>query len=84
MSEPSPRQILYALVAGGFDIVVAVLVAGAAIAGLVPVWWTVVSLLALIAVAAWSTFHWRRTTVVLISAIALFVGWTIGTLIVAG
>lgn len=84
MSQPSPRQVLYALVAGGFDIVVAVLVAGAAIAGLVPAWWTVVSSLAVVSVAAWSAFNWRRTAVVLISAIGLFVAWTIGTLIVAG
>jgi hypothetical protein len=84
VSQPSPRQVLYALVAGGFDIVVAVLVAGAAIAGLVPAWWTVVSSLAVVSVAAWSAFIWRRTAVVLISAIGLFVAWTIGTLIVAG
>ena len=84
MSEPSPRQVLYALVAGGFDIVVAVLVAGAAIAGLVPTWWTVASSLAVVSVGAWSAFNWRKTTVVLTSAIGLFVAWTMGTLVVAG
>ena len=84
MSQPSPRQVLYALVAGGFDIVVAVLVAGAAIAGLVPAWWTVASSLAVVSVGAWSAFNWRRTAMVLVSAIGLFVAWTIGTLIVAG
>lgn len=84
MSEPSPRQVLYAVVAGGFDIVVAVLVAGAAIAGLVPVWWTVASSFAVVSVGAWSAFNWRRTAVVLMSAIGLFLAWTIGTLIVAG
>ena len=84
MSETSPRQVLYALVAGGFDIVVAVLVVGAAIAGLVPVWWTVASSLAVVSVGAWSAFNWRRTALVLMFAIGLFVAWTIGTLIVAG
>ena len=84
MSQPSPRQVLYALVAGGFDVVVAVLVAGAAIAGLVPAWWTVASSLAVVSVGAWSAFNWRRTAMVLVSAIGLFVAWTIGTLIVAG
>jgi hypothetical protein len=71
-------------VAGGFDVVVAVLVAGAAIAGLVPAWWTMASSVAVVSVGAWSAFNWRRTAVVLISAIALFVAWTIGTLTVAG
>jgi hypothetical protein len=75
---------LYALVAGGFDIVVAVLVAGAAVAGLVPVWWTVASSLAVVSVGAWSAFNWRRTAVVLMSAIGLFLAWAVGTLIVAG
>jgi hypothetical protein len=83
VSDPSPRQVLYALVAGGFDVVVAVLVVGAAIAGLVPAWWTVVSSFAVVSVGAWSAFNWRRTTLVLMSAIGLFVAWTIGTLIVA-
>ena len=84
MSEPSPRQILYALVAGGFVIVVAVLVAGAAIAGLVPGWWTAVSSLAVFAVAAWTAVNWRRTALVLTFAIGLFTAWAIGTLILAG
>jgi hypothetical protein len=84
VSEPSPRQVLYALVAGGFDIVVAVLVAGAAIAGLVPVCWTVVSSLAVVSVAAWSALNWRRTALVLISALGLFTAWAMGTLILAG
>jgi hypothetical protein len=75
---------LYALVAGGFDIVVAILVAGAAVAGLVPVWWTVASSLAVVSVGAWSAFNWRRTAVVLMSAIGLFLAWAVGTLIVAG
>jgi hypothetical protein len=84
VSEPSPRQVLYALVAGGLVIVVGVLIGGAAVAGLVPLWWTLASSLAVISIGAWSALNWRRTAVVLIAAIGLFVGWAIGTLILAG
>ena len=52
MTEPSPRQVLYALVAGGFLLVVAVLVVGAAAAGLVPIWWTIAMAVAVAVVAA--------------------------------
>ena len=83
MSEPSPRQVLYALVAGGFVLVVGVLIGGAAVAGLVPMWWTIVTTLGAISVAAWSAFNWRRTAMVLVLAIGLFLAWAIGTLILA-
>lgn len=81
--EPTPRQVLYALVAGGFVVVVAVLTAGAAVAGLVPGWWSAVLGVALIVVAVWMVFQWRRTGPVLMAAIGLFVVWLVGTLIVA-
>ena len=84
MSEPSPRQVLYALVAGGFDLVVAILVIGAAVAGLVPAWWTALIGVAVVAVATWSAFNWRRTAPVLLAAIGLFLTWAIGTLLTAG
>ena len=83
MSEPSPRQILYALVAGGFVVVVGVLVGGAAIAGLVPMWWTIATTLVATSVAVWSALNWRRTAVVLVLAIGLFLAWAVGTLILA-
>lgn len=83
MSEPTPRQVLYALVAGGFVVVVGVLIGGAAVAGLVPTWWTIAATLVAISVAAWSAFNWRRTAVVLILAMGLFLAWAIGTLILA-
>ena len=83
MSEPSPRQVLYALVAGGFVVVVGVLIGGAAVAGLVPGWWTIVTTLVAISVAVWSAINWRRTAVVLALAIGLFLAWAIGTLILA-
>jgi len=84
VSEPSPRQVLYALVAGGFVVVVGVLISGAAVAGLVPMWWTIATAMVAISVAAWSAFNWRRTAIVLVLAIGLFLAWMIGTLILAG
>ena len=84
MSEPSPRQVLYALVAGGFVVVVGVLISGAAVAGLAPMWWTIATAVVAISVAAWSAFNWRRTAIVLVLAIGLFLAWMIGTLILAG
>ncbi|MGA7097978.1 MAG: hypothetical protein WB245_10485 [Acidimicrobiia bacterium] len=84
MSEPTPRQVLYALVAGGFLVVVLVLVVGAAISGLVPVWWTVVAAVALVGASAWSALNWRRTAPVLALAMAFFLMWVVVTLLVAG
>jgi hypothetical protein len=82
VSEPSPRQVLYALVAAGFLVTVAVLVIGAALADLVPVWWTVVTAVLVLAVATWSALNWKRTWPVLLGSIALFALWAVGTLIV--
>jgi hypothetical protein len=73
--------VLYALVAGGFLAVVAVLVAGAAAARLVPAWWTVIMAVAVLAVAIWSAIRWRRTGPVLAASIGLLVCWVIGTLL---
>jgi hypothetical protein len=70
-------------VAGGFVLVVGVLIGGAAVAGLVPVWWTLATALVAISVTAWSAFNWRRTAVVLVLAIGLFLAWAVGTLILA-
>ncbi|MFZ0015136.1 MAG: hypothetical protein WAL25_13590 [Acidimicrobiia bacterium] len=83
MSEPTPRQVLYALVGAGFVLVVSILVVGAAVAGLVPAWWSGVMALLVIASGAWMARNWRRTGPVLIIAIGLFVVWTTGTLILA-
>jgi hypothetical protein len=81
VSEPSPRQVLYGLVAAGFLAVVAVLVVGAAVAGLVPTWWTVVMGAAVVLVAIWSALRWRRTGPVLGASVGLLVCWVIGTLL---
>lgn len=84
MSEPTPRQVLYALVAGGFFVVVLILVIGAALSGLVPMWWTVVAAVALAGASVWSALNWKRTAPVLILAMAFFLIWALVTLIVAG
>ena len=83
MSEPTPRQVLYALVAGGFVLVVVILTNGAAAAGLVPTWWTVTLAVASAATGIWMALNWRRTGPVLLAGIGLFVAWTIGTLLLA-
>ncbi len=83
MSEPTPRQVLYALVAGGFLAVVVVLVIGAAAAGLVPNWWTATMAVTTGVLGIWCGFNWRRTPIVLSLSIALFLVWTVGTLLVA-
>lgn len=82
LSEPTPRQVLYALVSGGFLVVVLVLVVGAAIAGLVPPWWTITMLLGLSIAALWSAINWRKTAPVLLISIGMFAIWTAGTLLV--
>lgn len=82
-NAPSERQILYALVSGGFVIVVAVLVAAAALAGLVPIWWSIVSALATLGVSLFAMARWRNTRAVLVSSIVLFVAWVVGTLLLA-
>jgi hypothetical protein len=83
VTEPSPRQVLYALVAGGCLVVVAVLVAGAAVTGLVPTWWTVTTGAGLALASIWAVRNWRRTTPMLVGAIGLFLIWAIGTLVIA-
>lgn len=84
MSEPpSPRQVLYALVSGGFVLVVVILTIGAAAAGLVPTWWSAALALLIALVSSWMAINWRRTVIVLLVAIGLFVFWMVGTLILA-
>lgn len=80
MNEPTPRQVLYALVAGGFVLVVLMLVISAAAIGAAPTWFTV-SLGSLTVVSSiWMALNWRKTGPVLMIAIGLFVIWLVGTL----
>lgn len=83
MSEPSPRQVLYALVAGGFVLVVIVLTIGAAASGLVPTWWSAVLAFVIAIGATWMAQNWRRTGETLGIAIVIFLIWLVGTLLVA-
>lgn len=84
MSEPTPRQVLYALVAGGFMLVVATLTVGGAVAGIVPGWWSVTLAVLLAGAGGWMAMNWRSTGPVLLIAIGLFVVWLVGTLILKG
>ncbi len=83
MSEPTPRQVLYALVAAGFMVVVVILTIGAAVAGLVPTWWSICLGLATVLSSVWMALNWRRTGAVLGIAIGLFVIWLVGTVALA-
>lgn len=80
MTDPTPRQVLYALVAAGFLVVVLILIVGSAVAGLSPVWWTWVMSLVLVGDGVWLAFNWRRTGSALLVAIFTLVLWTVGTL----
>lgn len=77
------RRVLYALVAAGFLAVVAVLIGGAAAVGLVPGWWTVGTTTAWLMTAGLLAVEWRNTRRALFSTIALFLAWTVGTLLLA-
>lgn len=81
--EPTPRQVLYALVAGGFLVIVAVLTVGGAAAGLVPTWWSGLLALGIAGGGVWTAQNWRSTAAVLSVAIGLFIVWLIGTLALA-
>lgn len=83
MTEPTERQVLYALVGVGFMVIVGVLVVFAQVVGLVPTWWTGVAATAWLGSAALVAVQWRRTGRVLLVTIGLFIGWTVGTLVVA-
>ena len=84
MSEQTtPRQVLYALVAGGFVVVVVILTIGAAAAGLVPQWWSLSLALVIAVCGSWMAANWRRTAIVLSLSIVLFLVWMIGTLMLA-
>jgi len=82
VSEPTPRQVLYSLVAGGFIVVVIVLVIGSAVAGLSPPWWTLTMSVVLAGTAIWLVLNWRRTGPVLLVSIIVLIAWTVGTLLV--
>jgi hypothetical protein len=82
VTEPTPRQVLYALVSSGFMVGVAILVIGGAVAGLTPPSWTTTMAILLVGAALWMGMNWRRTGPILILGIGVFVMWAVGTLLV--
>jgi hypothetical protein len=81
MTPPTERQVLYALVAAGFLVVVAVLIVVAFWSGLSPGWWTAVVGSVWSVAAGYATIRWRSTGRVLMVAIGTFLLWTVGTLL---
>lgn len=82
MSEPTPREVLYALVAAGFIVITAVLIVGAGAASVVPGWWTATISLITVGVGIWVGLNWRKTGPILLLSTGLLVIWVVGTLIV--
>lgn len=80
-TQPTERQVLYALVAGGWLVVVAVLAAVAAAVGVSPVAWTVGFALAWVMAVASAVRAWRRTGRLLLISVVVFVVWAVGTLL---
>lgn len=74
------RRVLYALVAAGFGLVVAVLAVAAIVYEIGPGWWSWATLGVLAVLAGTGSLRWRRTGLVLGSSVGLFVVWTIGVL----
>lgn len=81
--EPTPRQVLYGLVAAGFHFVVLALIVGAGVTGVVSIAWTVAMAALWLAIVVWAVFNWRRTIPVLLSAMGLFLFWAVATLLLA-
>lgn len=80
-TQPTDRQVLYALVAGGWLVVVAVLAAVAAAVGVSPVAWTVGFAFVWVVAVASAVREWRRTGRLLLISVVVFVVWAVGTLL---
>jgi len=83
VTEPTPRQVLYALVAGGFFVVVLALIVGAGVTGVVQISWTAAMAVLWLILATWSAFNWRQTGRVLLFSIGLFLFWAVVTVLIA-
>ncbi|MEX1003940.1 MAG: hypothetical protein WD990_07465 [Acidimicrobiia bacterium] len=81
MSEPTERQVLYALVAAAWFVVVAVLAVVAAVVGLSPTAWTITFAGIWFVAATLGAVQWRRTARLLLLSVAVFVLWAAGTLV---
>ncbi len=82
MSEPTPRQVLYALVAGGVFVVVIALTLGAGFIGVVPISWTLTMAALWLILAVWAVLNWRQTVPVLLLSIGLFLFWAVATVLI--
>lgn len=80
---PTPRQVLYAVVSGGFLLVVTILTVGAATARIVPGWWSISMAVLLVVGGISMAVMWRRTALVLGLGIGIFLIWMMGTLVVS-
>jgi uncharacterized membrane protein YhhN len=80
--EPTPRQVLYGLVAAGFHLVVAILAVASARLG--PAWWNwsvaVVWVVGAVVIAS----RWRRIGTALTVAVGVFLMWAVGAVVVLG
>lgn len=81
MTEPTERQVLYALVSAAWFAVVATLAVVAAVVGLSPPTWSVVFAVGWVVSAALGFRQWRRTGRLVVVSVLLFVAWTVGTLL---
>jgi hypothetical protein len=81
LSEPTERQVLYALVAAGFLAVVGGLTIVSWTTGLSPTLWLAVMSAIWVAAVGYCTVRWRQTGRVLFVSIATFVVWAVGTLV---
>lgn len=81
MTEPTERQVLYALVSGAWFVVVATLAVVAAVVGLSPPAWSVVFAVGWVVSAVLGFRQWRRTGRLLLLSVLVFVVWTVGTLL---
>lgn len=79
--EPTERQVLYALVAGGWLVVVAVLAGVAAAVGVSPLAWTIGFAFVWVVAVAVAVRGWRRTGRLLLVSVGVFVVWVVGTLL---
>ena len=77
------RQVLYAMVSTGFVVTVTVLIVSAALAGLVPTWWTVAASVGTASVVGLLVLRWKDTRTVLTVSVLLLVFWMVGTLLVS-
>jgi len=81
VTEPTERQVLYALVSAAWFVVVAALGVVAAVVGLSPPAWSVVFAVGWVVSAVLGFRLWRRTGRLVLLSVSVFVVWTVGTLL---